>query len=209
MVYKIGLVSTHGTGKSTLAALIAGLLKSRNIEAKYLEEVATEAKELGLPINEQTTLTAQLYILHKHFCNELVYSENRTNHPNYEVITCDRIGFDNYCYLERRLGRNEYALNMVLEHAKLYPYNRIYFLPIINPNIESGSGVRSVNQEFQLEMEQNIHEFLHEQKIDYISLPIPAENDPFREEWTKTIINQTLEDLEAIKRIKFDKRYYF
>ena len=51
MVYKIGLVSTHGTGKSTLAALIAGLLKSRNIEAKYLEEVATEAKELGLPIN--------------------------------------------------------------------------------------------------------------------------------------------------------------
>ena len=43
MVYKIGLASTHGTGKTTLAALVEGELKRRGLIAKYLPEVASQA----------------------------------------------------------------------------------------------------------------------------------------------------------------------
>ncbi len=194
MVYKIGLIGTHGTGKTALAALISGELKRRRIEAKFLGEIATEAKERGLPINEDTTINAQLWILYRQFAKELAYSHKRTDRPNYDVIICDR-GPDNYCYLEHNLGRSDYALNLTLGHMEIAPYSRLYLLPITESEILNGSGIRALDLEFQRKMDLKIRQFLKEHNIDFIELPNPHKRDNFRDIWIQIIVNKTLEDL--------------
>jgi len=193
MVYKISLSSTQGTGKTTLATLVAGELKRRQVEAKALSEMSTLAREKGLPINEATTRETQLWILHSQFAEELAY-QARTTAPIYDVVICDR-GIDNYCYLERRYGRDDYALQMTLGHVRNFPYDRIYVLPIVNDKISEGEGVRSTDSDFQKEMDTRIRDFLTKSSISYIDLPIPAEGDHLREEWVRIIVNQTLQDL--------------
>ncbi len=194
MVYKIGLISTHGTGKTALAALVAGELKRRGIEANFIGEIATEAKEKGLPINEGTTMEAQLWILHTQFSHELVYANKRKDRPNYEVIICDR-GPDNYCYLEQNLGKNEHALQMTLNHMRMFPYSRLYLLPIVEADLVVGSGTRSLNPEFQKEMDRKIRKFLQEHGISHVELPLPEKGDDFRDSWVSIIVNQTIKDL--------------
>jgi len=198
MVYKICLVSTHGTGKTSLVASIETKLKQRGIEAKRIEEVSTKAKEIGLPINKETTLEAQWWILHTQFARELLYSNHSPNRPNYDVLICDR-GPDNYCYLENKVGKNEAALKMTLDHLQLFPYKRIYLLPIVDSEIAKDGGTRSLDKEFQLEMDQNIREFLQEYKIKHQELPLPNAEDNFRNIWKKIIVNNTLKDLDQPK----------
>lgn len=194
MVYKIALVSTHGTGKTALGALIAGELKRRGIETKVISEMATKAREIGLKINEETNLEAQLWILHSQFAKELAYSSFGNGRPSYDAVICDR-GPDNYCYLERKMGRNEYALQLTLGHLQHFPYSKIYMLPIVDSDIVVGDGTRSLDRAFQKEMDLRIRKFLGEYGIGYIELPSPHEGDHYRDSWTKIVINQTLKDL--------------
>ncbi len=193
MVYKIGLISTHGTGKTALAGLLEGELKRRGIQALAIREMSTQARERGLPINEDTSLAAQLWILHRQFAEELVYHHKRHHAPNYQAIICDR-GPDNYCYLKRRFGENQYALQLTLGHLRLFPYSRLYLLPIIGEGVAE-DGIRSTEQQFREEMDLLIREFLLQHGIHFIELPAPAEEDLFRNEWSKLIVNQTLQDL--------------
>jgi len=86
---------------------------------------------------------------------------------------------------------------MVLGHMKLYPYSRFYLLPIVNQDgeIPVGTGARSRDKIKRAEVFGVIGGFLEEYDIDHIKLPIPQENDHYREEWTRIIVNQTLKDL--------------
>jgi len=157
--------------------------------------MATSAMERGLPINEETTLEAQLFILYSQFRTELKYSGKRFAPPMYEVLACDR-SFENYCYLEKSLGRNEHALQMVLGHVKNFPYDRVYLLPIVESKIDVGSSVRSLDLVFQREMDQKIRQFLHDYEIDFDELPSQLDKeDGYRTKWLKVIVNQTLKDL--------------
>jgi len=198
MVYKIGLVGSHSVGKTALMSSIESKLKQRGIEAKRIEEVSTKAQEIGLPINLETTLEAQLWILHTHFARELLYSKHSPNRPNYDVLICDR-GPDNYCYLENKVGRNQPALNMTLDHLDMFPYDRIYLLPITESKIVKGTGTRALDKKFQLEMDQNIREFLQEYKIEHQELPPLSPENNFRNIWKKIVLNQTLKDLNQPK----------
>ena len=195
MVYKIGLVSTHGTGKSALAALVEGELKRRSLSTRVLREVATGASKIGLSINEATTKPAQLWILHQQFAQEIEHSQNGSNNPNYDVIICDR-GPDNYCYLEKHHGEDQYALHMTLGHMELFPYSRLYLIPIVSDEIYVGEGVRSIDKGFQTEMDRVIREFLNKHQIPHTELPIPEDHDTWRDQWVKIVVNQTLKDLE-------------
>ncbi len=212
MVYKIGLVSTHGTGKTVLAQLVAGELKRRGVEAIALPEISTLARERGLPINEETTLEAQLWILHRQFAEELVYAQPRPTPPNYEVIVCDR-GPDNFCYLRNKYADEghdsskkyspiEYARQMVLGHLQHFPYSRLFLLPIVENSIEAGSGVRPLDLQFQRKMEREVGKFLRQEKIAHEELPKPSPDDHYRNEWVKIIVNQTLQDLQRPEKLQ-------
>ncbi len=201
MVYKICLVSTHGTGKTSLAASIEGELKRRSVEAKYLGEIATKAKERGLPINQETTLEAQLWIILSQFREELFYSQKRLTPPNYQVLICDR-GPDNYCYLKHNLKQDDqYALDITLGHIKKFPYSQTYLLPIINHALPAGSGTRDLDLDFRLHMDTEIRTFLATYNIAHLELPPPNPKDNFRQEWIKIIVNNTLKDLQKSSEI--------
>src|SRR3989338_2929896 len=101
MPYKIGLVATHGTGKTTTAHLVAGELKKRGLRVRVIPEVATEAIETGKTINQDTTLNDQGWILLKQALYEI-----EAELAGYEVIVCDRTVFDNYCYLANACSDN-------------------------------------------------------------------------------------------------------
>ncbi len=197
-MYKIGLISTHGTGKTALAGLVEGELKRRAIEALAIREISTRARERGLPINEETTLMAQLWILFSQFAEELLYSQPRKTGHHYDVIICDR-GPDNYCYLQHHCGDDNYALQLTLGHLQKFPYAKLYFLPAIEENISMGGGTRSINIEFQRIMDLKIRYFLQKHNIAYTELPTPHTQDNFRDEWVRIIVNQTLYDLGAPK----------
>jgi thymidylate kinase len=195
--YKIGFVGSHGTGKTSLVHNVISALRERNIEAGHISEIGTKAREMGIPINETTNLAAQMYILHEQCRQELRYQNWRPNGPNYQVMICDRTVWDNLCYLERAVGSNENVRTMVTEHARLFPYRQLYYLPITSSNISEGSNTRSTDRGFQREMDERIKRFLAEMEIPYIALPVPVPEDAFRRQWVTVVVNQTLLDLEV------------
>lgn len=196
LAYKICLISTHGTGKTALAGMIEGELKRRGIEALSIREMSTKARERGLPINEQTTISAQLWILHTQFAEELLYSQKRPNGHNYDVIICDR-GPDNYCYLQQWFGDDPHALQLTLGHLKKFPYSRIFLLPIVDDTITDDGGTRALDVTFQQVMDTKIRTFMNDHQLSFIELPRPNQEDNFRNEWVKIIVNQTLQDLKV------------
>ncbi len=199
MVYKIGLVGTHGTGKTALAGLINSELRRRGIESTQIIECATKARERGIVINEDTTLADQLYILYTQFSEEILFSRPREGHPKYEVIVCDR-GPDNYCYLERSVGPSEGALLLTLRHLKFFNYDRLYLLPIVSSGPPTRNGVRAADPEFQKEMDQRVRAFLAKYEIPHTILPTPEESDPYRNEWIRIVVNDTLKSLGMPER---------
>jgi len=195
LVYKICLIGTHGTGKTSLAASVEGELKRRGIDSRFLRETSAEAKEIGLQINTETTLDAQMYILHTQFAQELRYANQHKNPPTYNAIICDR-GPDNYCYLKHNLGESPEALSMTLNHLKLFPYTQMYLLPIVQETIQQGEGVRSLDKQFQQHMDQEIRAFLNQHQLPCYELPLPQTQDPLRREWLDIIIQKTMQDLK-------------
>ena len=87
---KVAFIGSHGVGKTTLCFELAALLKKRD---KIVEMVREVARFCPLPINRDTTIAAQSWILHTEIAEELV-AEYKA-----EIVVCDRSVLDNYCYL--------------------------------------------------------------------------------------------------------------
>jgi thymidylate kinase len=190
MVYKIGLTSTHGTGKTSLRFDVAGALSKRGIKTIDVREVATLATHLGIPINQETTLEAQAWILHKQCSLELKGTIDKN-----QAIVSDRTVFDNYIYLANACGENPHYLNLALNHAKQHPYSKIYLLPIVGELEENGTR-DAEDKQFQITINDKLETFLGEHNIEHIKLPIPKPYDKDREEWLKLIVYETLKDLK-------------
>ena len=89
---KVAFIGTHGVGKTTLCYDLAAGLKKRDLTVELVREVA---RECPLPINRDTTLKAQAWILHTQIAWEL-QAEAKA-----DVVFCDRAVLDNFCYLKR------------------------------------------------------------------------------------------------------------
>lgn len=87
---KVALIGTHGVGKTTLCFELAARLKRRDVDVELVREVA---RRCPLPINRETSVAAQSWIL----CTQLAWElEASASHP---VVLCDRSVLDNFCYL--------------------------------------------------------------------------------------------------------------
>jgi nicotinamide riboside kinase len=92
---KLALIGTHGVGKTTLCFELAARLKRRSLDVEIVREVA---RRCPLPINEQTTVRAQEWILLTQMALEIEAS------AAHEIVLCDRSVLDNYCYLVHAAG---------------------------------------------------------------------------------------------------------
>ncbi len=182
--YKISLISTHGTGKTTLCYEVAAELKKRGLKVKVFSEIAASAFEQGIPINETTTLPAQLYIMMQHIAEEL-----RATILNYQVVVCDRSVFDNLVYMERRCGENPFIREFLRGYAENFPYDVIYKLPMVGELVDDG--IRNAHsREFQEDIYNRLNGLLADLNIKHRTLPAP--NTELRREWADLIVQETL-----------------
>ncbi len=133
---KIALIGSHGVGKTTLCFELAAALKRRNNDVEMVREVA---RRCPLPINQETTIAAQEWILHTQVAWEIEAAGSS------EIVLCDRSVLDNYCYLVHAAGSRR-AWETFIDYW-LPTYDVLVHVPISeNPSFD---GVRAVDPAFQ------------------------------------------------------------
>jgi nicotinamide riboside kinase len=140
---KVAFIGSHGVGKTTLCYGLAARLKARDVTLEMVHEVA---RRCPLPINEQTSLASQSWILHTQIAEEVIAQ------ARYPVVICDRSALDNYVYLLLAAGRQR-TLESLVEH-----WMRTYDLLVLVPVIEAPSpdGMRATDPAFQHAVEQRV-----------------------------------------------------
>ena len=138
---KIAFIGTHGVGKTTLCYGLASRLKRRDVSIDVVHEVA---RRCPLPINEETSVAAQSWILHSQIAEELV-AQSR-----YPAVICDRSVLDNYVYLLLSAGRQEALEPLVLSWTR--GYDLLVHVPVVEQ--PSPDGIRSADPGFQRAVEE-------------------------------------------------------
>ena len=175
---KSALIGSHGVGKTTLCFELAAALKRRNADLEMVREVA---RRCPLPINQETTVAAQEWILHTQISWEI---EADSAH---DIVLSDRAVLDNYCYLVYSAGTLR-AWEHFLDHW-MPTYDLLVHVPISEH--PSYDGVRAVDPSFQKQID-----LLLEGMIAARSLS-PLRLDPnSRVGWCRTIVDALLPRLE-------------
>ncbi|WP_396206244.1 AAA family ATPase [Gemmatimonas sp.] len=137
---KVAFVGTHGVGKTTLCFDLAAQLKRLDLGVDIVKEVA---RRCPLPINEETTLDSQSWILHTQIAEEIEASSQ------YEVVVCDRSVLDNYAYLVARSGRQP-ELEPLVRHW-VRGYHALFKVPVTGA--PAFDGKRAVSLTFQQQID--------------------------------------------------------
>lgn len=182
MVYKIGLLGTHGVRKTNLTYDIAANLHGFTVH--IIHEIATLARNRGYPIDRETTLAAQGWILSRQCAAEL-----EAEMLQYDVAICDRTVFDNLQYLYHKVGNDSHYTKLAFGHAETHPYQALYYLP---PSPEFNTKKRDSDQEFRREMDRLILTFVDTYLPQCVKLPLEK-----RDEWTNIIVTRTIKDLRG------------
>ena len=168
----MAFVGTHGVGKTTLCFDLASQLKRLDLGVEIVKEVA---RRCPLPINEDTTLDAQAWILHTQIAEELEAA------ARYEAVICDRSVLDNYAYLVARVGRRPDLDELVASWIR--GYNALFKVPVLSA--PSFDGMRAVSRTFQLEIDETIDRLLVEFGVEVVQLDALA-----RDGWVAVVMDR-------------------
>lgn len=160
---KIAFIGTHGVGKTTLCYELAAALKHEGMDVDMVKEVARLSP---LPINRQTSLDAQTWILTTQVAEE-IRSASR-----HQVVVCDRAVLDNYAYLALACGRQR-AIERFVDHW-MQTYDLLFKVPVsgeVPPD-----GVRDTDAIFVREIDRLVDTLLEEKRLPHERLP-PGERD--------------------------------
>jgi len=158
---KIAFIGSHGVGKTTLCYGLAARLKRSDVALEIVHEVARRSP---LPINEQTTVTAQRWILLAQIADELVAAER------YPVVVCDRSVLDNYVYLLLAAGSD--PLFEPLVSGWMRSYDLLVHVPILAA--PSPDGVRAADPAFQRAVDERLLRELEARRLPALSLDADA-----------------------------------
>ncbi len=154
---KIAFIGSHGVGKTTLCYGLAARLKERDVAVEIVHEVA---RRCPLPINEETSVAAQSWILHTQIAEELVAQ------ARYPVVICDRSVLDNYVYLLLVAGPQRGPGAMV--SSWIEGYDLLVHVPIVQQ--PSPDGIRSADPAFQHAVEDRLDREIAELGIEALRL---------------------------------------
>jgi nicotinamide riboside kinase len=155
--FKIAFIGTHGVGKTTLCYGLAARLKRRDVAVEVVHEVA---RRCPLPINEETSVAAQSWILHSQIAEELVAQ------ARYPVVVCDRSVLDNYVYLLLAAGRQDGPETLVRHWMQ--GYDLLVHVPLLEQ--PSPDGIRSPDPGFQYAVEDRLRRELTERSLPALHL---------------------------------------
>ncbi|MDP2959501.1 MAG: AAA family ATPase [Longimicrobiales bacterium] len=170
---KIAFIGSHGVGKTTLCFDVAARLKRLDLAVELVKEVA---RGCPLPINRDTTLDAQAWILHTQIAHEIAAC------ARYQVVVCDRSALDNYAYLVHQVGRHGELDALV--RAWMETYEGLFKVPILHS--PSFDGTRDVSAAFQADVDRVIEELLAAFEVPCVRLD-PALRDGWVDEVLKGV----------------------
>jgi hypothetical protein len=170
---KIGLIGSHGVGKTTLCFDVAARLKRLDLGVELVKEVA---RACPLPINRETTAEAQGWILHTQIAEEIVAA------ARYDIVVSDRTVLDNYAYMVHKIGHHQAYVALV--RTWMSTYDNLFRVPIVDA--PSFDGIRDTSSTFQREIDDLISELLVTFDVSCYALD-PAD----REGWAETVVRET------------------
>lgn len=154
---KLAFIGTHGVGKTTLCYGLAARLKSKDVVLDIVHEVA---RRCPLPINEDTSVAAQSWILHNQISDELIAS------ARHQVVVCDRSVLDNYIYLLLAAGR-QMGLEPLVDWW-MRTYSLLVHVPILDE--PRADGTRATDPGFQRAVDDRLLRELEVRNIDSVRL---------------------------------------
>jgi thymidylate kinase len=170
MRLKLAMIGSHGVGKTTLAYGVAARLKALDLPLEVVHEVA---RRCPLPINRDTSVPAQAWILHTQIAEEI------TAAYRYPVVICDRSVLDNYIYLLLAAG-HQHALEQLVDEW-LPTYNLLVHVPILSA--PRSDGIRSPDPAFQQAVEDRLHRETARRQLPLLDLATSP-----REHWVDLVV---------------------
>ena len=149
---KIAFIGTHGVGKTTLCFDLAARMKRLDLSVDLVKEVA---RQCPLPINRDTTLDAQSWILHRQIAEEIEAVSR------FEAVICDRSVIDNYAYLVHRVGPRA-ELEPMIRHW-IQSYDGLFKVPVVQA--PSFDGTRDISASFQHEIDELLDQLLERLRV--------------------------------------------
>ena len=165
--FKLAFIGSHGVGKTTLCYGLAARLKARDVALDVVHEVA---RRCPLPINAETGVASESWILHTQIAEELVAA------VRYPLVVCDRSALDNYVYLLLAAGPQP-GLEALVDFW-MGTYDLLVRVPIVGTL--SPDGVRAEDPAFQRAVEQRLDAELGRRRLAWLDLD-PGERDGWLE----------------------------
>ena len=173
--FKIAFIGSHGVGKTTLCYGLAARLKARDLPIEVVHEVA---RRCPLPINEETGVASESWILHTQVAEELV-AQHR-----YRIVICDRSVLDNYVYLLLSDGPQE-KLEQLIDRW-MATYHLLIHVPIVED--PSPDGIRAEDPAFQTAVDERLEQELSKRDLDAYYL-----NPTSRHNWLDVVETRVLD----------------
>ena len=155
--FKIAFIGSHGVGKTTLCYGLAARLKILDISLDLVREVA---RRCPLPINLETTVEAQAWILHTQIAEEIATSQRN------QVLICDRSVLDNFVYLLISSGPQPDLEQLV--RGWTATYDLLVYVPIVER--PSHDGLRSTDPLFQAAVAERLRQEVDRRNLDILDL---------------------------------------
>jgi thymidylate kinase len=171
---KIAFIGTHGVGKTTLCYDLGAILKKRGLHVDIVKEVARLSP---LPINRQTSLEAQMWILSTQIAEEI------RSAAHHEVVICDRSVLDNYAYLVFAAGKQRWLEPLV--NRWMRTYDLLFKVPI--SGTASADGIRDTDEFFMRQIDRLVDELVDDRGLTCDRLPAGR-----REEWAEIVKERVL-----------------
>ena len=150
----VGIIGTHGTGKTTLSFQLASHYKHLGHNVKIIQEVA---RTCPFPLNELMTRETALWIYFEHSRKEL---EALRDH---DIVISDRTAFDSFIYACVLNLPNLVEYKSVAKHYLKSAYEILFFVRPDMPIEEDG--IRCMDIEFQKKIDKMFEYHLKDMPI--------------------------------------------
>jgi hypothetical protein len=167
---KIAVIGAHGTFKTTLIYFLAGVLKAKGKNVGIIREVARNCPYFN---KEHGNVLAQNWIL-------LTQAQwERDMQDKYDYVLCDRSLVDNYIYCEDAYEKEQQELPgwiepFVLHHMESYGF--LFKTPVSTRGLIR-DGIRSTDEEWQKVIDDRLKNYLRDNDIEHIELPLSDGDD--------------------------------
>jgi len=162
---KIGILGTHSTGKTTLGHTIMSYLKENHIIVGWVGEIV---RDIPASVNDLSAFLSQYWVINAQINKEIERQSNNN------VVVTDRTVIDNFAYAKRSANKNSiskknlHVLETICRNwAETYDF--LFYTQRTNYPIENDN-FRSVNLQFQIEIDEMIKGIINDWNIKVVKL---------------------------------------